>query len=93
MEDAARVYLVFFGVAAVVVDAVDHEFLFFGREEFASFGGEIDDYEPADGADEDGYGTFDYEDPWDSVNAELCLFTVEGTYIASHSIPLCPSEV
>lgn len=69
VQDAASVNLIFFCIAAVVIDAVDHELLFFWSEEFAGFGGEIYDYEPADSADEDCYGAFDYEDPWASVSA------------------------
>lgn len=63
VEDASGGHLVLDGVAAVVVDSVDHEFLLGGCEEGARFGGEIDDYEPPEGADEDGDCTFDYEDP------------------------------
>lgn len=54
---------VFFAVAAVVVDSRDDEFLLGGGEELVGLGGEVDDDEPADEADDGRNGALDDEDP------------------------------
>lgn len=55
---------VFFSVTSVLVQAVDNELSFSGLEEFMGLCWEVNDDEPSEQADCDGYGTLDDEDPY-----------------------------
>lgn len=66
-QDRGRIDAVFFGVAAVLVDAREDEVSLGGLEELARLGGEVDYDEAAEAADGDGDGAFDYEDPFDRL--------------------------